>query len=65
MAAMRQQNKPLIALKRLVKDSGTKAQAGATLGISPQYVCDMLQGRRTISARVAAKLGFKKVWEKL
>jgi len=42
---------------------GTYLAIAAQLGISPQYLCDIMHGRRAISARVAEKLGYRQVVE--
>jgi plasmid maintenance system antidote protein VapI len=41
-------------------------EAAQQMGISPQYLCDILLGRRAISEKVAAFFGYKKVikWKK-
>lgn len=31
------------------------------LGISPQYLCDVLKGRRDISAHLAERLGYERI----
>ena len=52
------------ALERLeafVTDSGgMQRHAAAKLGITPQYLCDLLNGRRTFSERILAKLGLRR-----
>lgn len=57
----RYNDKMVIAvLKKLCK--GTCSEAVAEIcGISPQYLCDMMKGRRPIIHAVVRKLGFKKV----
>lgn len=39
----------------------TQKDVARTLRVSPQYLNDILQGRREISADFAKKLGFKRV----
>lgn len=39
----------------------TQKQVSIALGISPQYLCDIIKGRREISEQVAEKLGFERV----
>jgi hypothetical protein len=34
------------------------------VGISPQYMCDIISGRLSISEEIGAKFGFEKVWSK-
>jgi hypothetical protein len=53
-------NKPLNALKQLVSDCGSQKDAADKLGITPQYLCDLLKERRGFSETVAGSLGFKK-----
>lgn len=50
-----------LALQRLVKSSGSQLKAARALGLSPQYVNDLLKGRRQFSDAVLDKLGLK--WE--
>ena len=40
---------------------GTSLSKSAALGISPQYLCDILQGRRDISSTVADRLGYERI----
>ena len=46
------------ALRRLVEAHETQGAAAEKLGISPAYLSDILAGKRGLSARVAAKLGY-------
>jgi transcriptional regulator with XRE-family HTH domain len=39
----------------------TQKDVAKDLGISPQYLSDILKGRREISAEVARRLGFERV----
>ena len=39
---------------------GTSGQKAVNLGISPQYLCDILNGRRDISSNVARRLGYER-----
>jgi len=48
-------------LKKYVDFKGTQKLAASMLGITPQYLCDILQGRREVSENVAAKLGYDRV----
>lgn len=43
-----------------VKNQPTQDEAAKTLGISPQYLGDMLRGRSPLSADVAQRLGWEK-----
>lgn len=38
--------------------AGGQAAWAAAHGLSPQYVCDVLRGRRDVSERLANELGF-------
>lgn len=48
-------------LRSRVALAGSQAQLALDLGVSPTYICDILHGRRDISATFADLLGFKKV----
>lgn len=39
----------------------TQKRVAIALGVSPQYLCDIIKGRREISEQVAEKLGFERV----
>jgi plasmid maintenance system antidote protein VapI len=43
----------------LVKQRGSKKAVADSLDISPQYLTDILHGRRPISDNIAKKLGFR------
>ncbi len=45
-------------ISNLIKDQGSQKQAAVILGISPQYLNDIIMGRRAISDRVARKFGY-------
>lgn len=48
--------------KALFSPTGvTQKELAKHLGISPQYLCDILLKRRPITERIANKLGYKKV----
>jgi hypothetical protein len=47
-------------LRRLVREAGTQAKAGAQLGVGQSYVCDLLAGRREFSDNMLSKLGLKR-----
>jgi len=47
-------------LRRLVGERSQKDVA-AYLGISPSYLCDILKGRRDVSAGVVRKMGYRRV----
>jgi len=46
------------ALKAMVDVQGTQLTVAWSLGVSPQYITDILRRRRNISKEFAAKLGF-------
>lgn len=50
------------ALAAFVKRHGTQTAAAEHLGLSSQYVSDLLKGYRKCSARVLDKLGYR--WKK-
>lgn len=47
-------------LKERVKDMGTQKKTAESLGISPQFLSDMINGRRDITDRIAELLGLEK-----
>lgn len=48
-------------LKEYAKEIGSPAEAARQLGITPQYIGDILHGNRGISEAIANKLGYRKV----
>ena len=48
-------------LEKQVRRAGTQKDAATALGISPQYLNDLLQGRRDASDNILEKLGLKRV----
>ena len=49
------------ALRHFVRcDSPDQKSAAHSLGVSPQYLSDVLAGRRPIADRLAATLGYRK-----
>ena len=48
-------------LRKVVKANGSQKETARVLCISPQYLCDILHGRREISADVAGLLGYERV----
>ena len=52
-----QQVNPVAHIKALVKRAGTQVKAAKRLGVSQQYLCDILAGRRKVSAAMLKKLG--------
>ena len=48
-------------LKAAVKAAGGQKTWADANGVSPQYVCDCLKGRRDIGEGIAVPLGYKPV----
>lgn len=48
-------------LQQLAAHYGSQDKLAQRLGISPQYLCDVLHGRRALSGRVAKRLGYERV----
>lgn len=48
-------------LAKSARDVGSQKELAARLRISPQYLGDVLHGRRDISAALAANLGYTRV----
>lgn len=48
-------------IEDLITELGTRSKAADALGISPQYLSDIMSGARAISDNVARKLGYSKV----
>lgn len=53
-------NEALMELRKRV-ESSTQKDVAAGLMISPQYICDILAGKREISAPLAKALGYKRI----
>ena len=51
---------PNTALQKFRSQHETLGDAADALGVSKQYLSDMLQGRRDLSPRILAKLGLKR-----
>lgn len=43
----------------------SQSEVAKELGVSPQYLSDILREKRSVSEAVAAKLGFERVWRKV
>lgn len=54
-------------LMRLVKDAGSQSKAAKRIGITRQFLGEIIRGKKSVSERFAKKLGFRKkiVWEKI
>lgn len=50
----------IIKLRAQVKVSGNQKRAAEALGISPQYMTDLLKGRRMAGDNLLEKLGLRK-----
>lgn len=50
----------LLALRGEVERQATNKQAAERLGVSAQYLGDVLHGRRAISAKLAHALGYER-----
>lgn len=51
----------LTLIRESVTACGSQKQAASCMGISPQYLNDIVQGKRDISEKVAAYFGLKRV----
>jgi plasmid maintenance system antidote protein VapI len=54
--------KVLTELKYFVNSCGSQKEAAKSLGISTQYLNDLLRSRRNISEEIAGKFGYKAEW---
>lgn len=54
--------KVIAKLQTLVEVLGSQKVAAISLGISTQYLNDLLRGRRNVSEEIASKLGFTAEW---
>lgn len=48
----------LMELLKFVNKHATQKEAAKALGISAQYLADVLRGRRAVTDKLAKKLGF-------
>lgn len=48
-------------LQVFIRRHGNQLKAAKRLGISPQYISDILSHRRQVSAQLADKLGFVRI----
>ena len=51
---------PLVVLKKIVSQHGSQAAAAAALGVSPQFLGDLLHGRRDCSQKVLERMGLRR-----
>lgn len=61
MTNIKSQSFLLTILAKQVATAGSQAAWAEQHGISPQYVCDCLKGRRAIGQSIALALGFEPV----
>ena len=52
---------PVIVLRTYVSAHASQQAAAQALGISPQYITDLLRGRRGFSAAMLSKLGLARI----
>lgn len=52
---------PTDRLRRLVKRCGTQRDAALQIGISPNYLSDLLHGRRGCSDRILERLNLRRI----
>jgi len=51
----------MLALTTVVNGYGTQKAAAKALGVSPQYLHDLLSGKREIGSKIAAQFGLKPI----
>lgn len=49
------------ALRRVIQEEGTQKKAAARLGVSQQYISDLLKNRRQPGTKILRRLGLRKV----
>jgi hypothetical protein len=54
----------LAAIRKRATYFGWQIDVAKEIGISPQYMCDIINGRRGIWEEIGAKFGYEKVWRK-
>ena len=57
-------DKILKDLNRFVDQAGSQQKAAEHLGVTHQFVSYLLKKERPMPERIAAKLGWKKVWQR-
>lgn len=57
----KQLTKPLQKLREIVDRAATQESVARSLKITPQYLHDILNERRGISATIASRLGYQKI----
>lgn len=43
-----------------IVNAGSQKKAAKKLGITPQYLCDIMKGKRLVSEDIAKQLGFER-----
>lgn len=51
---------PAQCLQFMVQEAGSQKVVARRLGVSQSYICDVLSGRREVSASLARKLGYQR-----
>jgi transcriptional regulator with XRE-family HTH domain len=46
-------------IERIIEERGTQRAAAEFLGVSPQYLTDLLKGRRDPGVKILSKLGLQ------
>jgi hypothetical protein len=59
---IRSENDVRDELRALVKESGTVTKFAASIDYGAQYIYDVLAGRRNVSAELADKIGYTRVY---
>jgi DNA-binding transcriptional regulator YdaS (Cro superfamily) len=59
---MNNDEKVLVKLRAYVKMCGSQKEAAHRLGLSAQYISDLMKGRRRVSESIANKFGFTAMW---
>lgn len=54
---------PLQELRELCISKSQK-EVARMFGVTPQYICDMVNGRREVSEKIWRKMGWRKIWMK-
>lgn len=52
---------PMMEMRAGIAAAGSQRQWALANGLSPQYVCDLLSGRREMTDRVLARLGLRRI----
>jgi len=52
----------VLEMLRERQGEGTQQELAADLGITPQYLCDVFQGKRHLGAKILEALGMYREW---